>query len=524
MGQEISQAYTPPPLTLRDCLVDGQIDLTRYRLYARRVYENEYENLNVSNKKKRKEVETERKEKKIRSVKRHHIQVTNKDGTTRNLTFKESTWYNLYINSPPTSKRKLKIFRRRFRLPYEEFIKMVDDLKTHEYFTRWTKKDCIGNEPSDIRLLLLGTLRYLGRALTFDDIEEYSFISAEVHRNFFTSFLEYGTTVLYNKYVIGPASEEDVSVFEKIFALAGFNGCIGSTDGTHVGMLQCPSWATINHTGHKLAIPSRNYNATVTHSHQILGTTCGHPGTWNDKTLIMFDDLIRGVKEGRHYSNNEFKLLELDKDKNEIEVTYQGAWFIVDNGYLNWSCTVPPMKHPVSYQQIRFSEWLESMRKDVECTFGSLKRRFAILKYGIRLSSIEQCDKVWRTCCALHNLLLFYDNLDKGWDKGKNIYKCDNDDNDNNNDEDDGGEDDDEDDDVPFALTRLNRLSNTNVPSNYTEYTDKYFDKYTIEGKRLVSKLPLDVFQERLIHHFDIRFKKNDIQWPQRTKPKDTQT
>jgi hypothetical protein len=27
MGQEIAKSYTPPPLTLHNCLVDGQIDL-----------------------------------------------------------------------------------------------------------------------------------------------------------------------------------------------------------------------------------------------------------------------------------------------------------------------------------------------------------------------------------------------------------------------------------------------------------------------------------------------------------------
>jgi len=445
-------------------------------------------------------------------VKRHHIQVPNSDGTMRNLTFKDSTWYNLYINSAQDSNRKLKIFRRRFRLPYNEFLKMVEEIKQNEHFVRWMRKDCIGNDPSDVRLLLLGTLRYMGRALTFDDIEEYSFISAEVHRNFFEAFLNYGSEILYKKYVEGPASNTNVSIFEKIFAMAGFNGACGSSDGTHIGMLQCPSWASVGHLGHKLATPSRNYNATVTHSHQILGTTCGHPGTWNDKTLIMYDDLIRGVKEGQHYSTNEFKLLELDKDKKEIEVTYQGAWFIVDNGYLDWSCTVPPMKNPVTYQEIRFSEWLESMRKDIECTFGSLKRRFAILKYGIRLGKIEQCDKVWRTCCALHNLLLFHDKLDKGWERGQKLYE-------NHKDDDD---DDYDEGDVPFAITRLNRLSSMSVPSNYTEYEDNFFNKYSVEGKRVVSKLPLNVFQERLIHHFDIRFKKNDIEWPKRKKNNDT--
>ena len=75
-------------------------------------------------------------------------------------------------------------------------------------------------------------------------------------------------------------------------------------------------WASINHSEHKLAIPSRNYNATVTHSHQILGTTCGHPGTWNDKTLIMYDELIRGVNTRKMYLN----YLNLTKTKMKYKL------------------------------------------------------------------------------------------------------------------------------------------------------------------------------------------------------------
>ena len=185
------------------------------------------------------------------------------------------------------------------------------------------------------------------------------------------------------------------------------------------------------------------------------------------------------------------------------EICYQGAWFIVDNGYLNWSTTIPPMKHPVTYEEIRFSEWMESMRKDVECTFGILKGRFTILRHGIRLNSISQCDKVWKTCCALHNKLLFIDGMDKGWqDEVETIY--------------DSSDDEME---IPFSMQRLNRHSNDPKSNNATKYDDKFFDKYTTNGKRIVRKLPMSIFQERLIHHFDIRFKRNDIIWPKRTKP-----
>ena len=215
-----------------------------------------------------------------------------------------------------------------------------------------------------------------------------------------------------------PATTTDPNEWEQLFRLAGFPGCIGSSDGTHVGMLNCHSWASINHKGPKLNVPSRTYNTTVTHTRQILGTTFGHPATWNDKIIVLYDELLKGVKNGTLYEDCEFILLEYDSNGNIIEVCYKGVWFMVDNGYLSWSNTVPPLKDGLTYQQIRFSEWLESMRKDVECTFGILKGRFAVLRYGLRLRSIEKCDQLYATCCALHNRLLFIDGLDKGWKDG----------------------------------------------------------------------------------------------------------
>ena len=81
------------------------------------------------------------------------------------------------------------------------------------------------------------------------------------------------------KHVSLPATTTDPSEWEQLFRLAGFPGCIGSSDGTHVGMLNCHSWASINHKGPKLNVPSRTYNTTVTHTRQILGTAFGHPAT-----------------------------------------------------------------------------------------------------------------------------------------------------------------------------------------------------------------------------------------------------
>jgi hypothetical protein len=115
----------------------------------------------------------------------------------------------------------------------------------------------------------------------------------------------------------------------------------------------------------------------------ILSTTCGHPGWWNDKRLVLFDDFVCGLKYGTVLSDVEFQSFERDLSGKTILVKYRGSWFIVDNRYLDWSVTVPPMKDPETYPELRWSKWVESMRKDVECVFGILKGRFRILKTGI---------------------------------------------------------------------------------------------------------------------------------------------
>ena len=61
--------------------------------------------------------------------------------------------------------------------------------------------------------------------------------------------------------------------------------------------------------------------------------------------------------------------------------------------FLDWSYAIPPMKHPITYEEIRFSEWTESMRKDIECTFAIMKGQFGMLNNGIRLESIVKCDQ-----------------------------------------------------------------------------------------------------------------------------------
>ena len=207
--------------------------------------------------------------------------------------------------------------------------------------------------------------------------------------------------------------------------MAGMHGAIGSMDACHVTVEKCSHRLKQNHLGGKSKQTCRSYNLTCNHRRHILHTTGGHPARWNDKTIVMYDELARGLKNGTILQDNLFELFEKASDGSIITVKYCGAWLLVDNGYLNWGVTIPPMKQTMYVTETRWSQWLESMRKDVECTFGILKGRWRILKSGIRLHGVDTADNIWMTCCALHNMLLEVDGNSESWDGEEGMFDFD---------------------------------------------------------------------------------------------------
>ena len=65
-------------------------------------------------------------------------------------------------------------------MPYSGF----ETLANHHLFKRWTGTETVGKKASNMKLLLLGYLRYIGRLWTLDDLSEANCISIDVNHNF----------------------------------------------------------------------------------------------------------------------------------------------------------------------------------------------------------------------------------------------------------------------------------------------------------------------------------------------------
>ena len=103
-------------------------------------------------------------------------------------------------------------------------------------------------------------------------------------------------------------------------------------------------------------------------------------------------------------------------DSTEEELV--GFYVLCDGGYHKWRTMQCPVKYTSDPLLCQWSRWLESVRKDIESTFGILKGRFRILKLPLLLQSAEEIDNVFYTCCALHNEILRSDNLSRLWEQG----------------------------------------------------------------------------------------------------------
>jgi len=296
-------------------------------------------------------------------------------------------------------------FRRRFRLPHQVFERLTQDCKEKEIFK-------VSGSRIPVELKVLACLRILGRDACCDDIEEMSEIAESTVNAVFKQFVTGCVAKLFESYVNVPVDDE-LQTIKETYARLGFPGCVGSMDCTHVPWAMCPVSLTHQCTG-KEGYPTLAFQVMVDHSRKIHHVSKVFWGATSDKNITLNDTFPVDLLSRELYKSETFYTFNCD---NGQRTQWSGAYILVDGGYQHVAVFIDPIHDRFGMKEVLFSEWLESARKDVECTFGVFKARWRFFRNPIRYHSPQLIEAAFQTVCMLHNMILSSDGLDvMDWD------------------------------------------------------------------------------------------------------------
>jgi Plant transposon protein len=287
------------------------------------------------------------------------------------------------------------MFRRRFGVPRELYERIRDVLvQKDNYFVQRT--DCFHQLGLSANQKMLAALHQLSFGYSADACDEYLRLAEstamESLKRFCSDIVEY----FGDEYLRSPTADDMVRI-QHAHSVLGFPGMLGSLDCMHWAWKNCPTaWAG--------AYKGRDKQCTVVlqavadDSRWIWHAFFGVPGTMNDINVMersdLFADLYAGTTTPVEFTINGRQ--------------YNRGYYLGDGIYPQWATIVKAISQPQGQKQKLFVKRQESARKAVECAFGILQSRFAIVRQPARSWNKSTLKSIITACIILHNMNIEY--------------------------------------------------------------------------------------------------------------------
>lgn len=185
-----------------------------------------------------------------------------------------------------------------------------------------------------------------------------------------------------------PTSNADVTHAKERWAeKLGFTFTIGAIDCTHVRIDKLRDQFGDEFINRK-NYPSFNVQATCNENYIFTSVDVGWPGSVHDSRIFQTSDL-----------------------RDVVSRNVRGC-LLGDSGYGISPYMMTPFADPDTPVKRSFNRAHTRNRVVIEQAFGQLKRRFPILRYGVRLK-LENTPKCIVACFVLHNVSRFLHDPDK---------------------------------------------------------------------------------------------------------------
>jgi hypothetical protein len=288
-----------------------------------------------------------------------------------------------------------KIFRRRFRMHSDLFTYvMAGVLEVDPSFN--LQMNAAGKRGLTCLQKCAVALRRLTLGVSADSLDEYYRVSESSTLLYTKKFCQAVIKKFKPDFLRSPTTEETIGIHQAN-AERGLPGCLGSLDCMHWAWKNCPKAWHGQFKGAK-GVPTIVLEAVATRDNRIWHAFFGCPGTLNDINILGRSPLVTNVM------NRTFGQLN-------YSVTPAGAartrgYFLTDGIYPDYDIFIKAFSAPAGNKKKLFTKLHESVRKEVECTFGILQARFHIISRPSKHWFTADMHDVMECCIILHNMII----------------------------------------------------------------------------------------------------------------------
>jgi hypothetical protein len=255
-----------------------------------------------------------------------------------------------------------------FRMPLSKVEELADIFISCGYIQQPRSLKFQEEFREHAELLVMSVLYRLGNGNSFCQCQSLCHISVSEIRKFFFVFI--GAMVeMKEEYIFLPRNVTELQWINKYYNNVGLPGCCSLMDVVHVKWLSCLT-RDHNRAKGKAGYPTLAFKCITNFNCRIIGIYGPNFGTWNDKEIVKVDPNVHRIQTG-WFKDVWWKYYTAEGRVKED----QGAYLICNNGYHRWPTLICPYTNACNATlEGYFSTNLESVRKDVECTFGILKK------------------------------------------------------------------------------------------------------------------------------------------------------
>ncbi|XP_058840293.1 uncharacterized protein LOC131695787 [Topomyia yanbarensis] len=311
----------------------------------------------------------------------------------RNFQSGHDSLYQMYFSQNSTFDEKT--FARRFRMSKKMFLKIMENLnEKFDYFK--LRRDAVGKIGLSPLQKCSAALRVLAYGSAADSLDEVVRIGESTVLETMRKFCD-GIIDIYEETYLRLPNAKDVDELRTENAERGFPGMIASIDCMHWVWKNCPVALKGQYQG-KERKATVVLEACASQDGRIWHCFFGTPGSCNDLNILDRSPLLNNVLQ-HNFLGGAWTMQGRSYDR---------GYLLADGIYPDWTIFVKTISQPQTAKEKLFAKEQESLRKDVERSFGILQACWQILVKPCKLWDQHSMMQVIKTCIILHNMRIEY--------------------------------------------------------------------------------------------------------------------